>query len=94
MLQITNLTYNAWGRAFLDNASVSLPPGAKVGLVGRNGIGKSTLFKLILGELAGRRRRDQPAARPPASARSTRSTRPRRSACWRRFWKPTSSATP
>ena len=51
MLQITNLTYNAWGRAFLDNASVSLPPGAKVGLVGRNGIGKSTLFKLILGEL-------------------------------------------
>ncbi|MFO0285946.1 MAG: ABC-F family ATP-binding cassette domain-containing protein [Brevundimonas sp.] len=51
MLQITNLTYNAWGRAFLDSASVSLPPGAKVGLVGRNGIGKSTLFKLILGEL-------------------------------------------
>lgn len=33
------------------DASVSLPPGAKVGLVGRNGIGKSTLFKLILGEL-------------------------------------------
>ncbi|WP_029416078.1 ABC-F family ATP-binding cassette domain-containing protein [Brevundimonas bacteroides] len=53
MLQITNLTFNAWGRQFLDDASVSLPPGAKVGLVGRNGIGKSTLFKLILGELAG-----------------------------------------
>ena len=52
MLQIKNLTYNAWGREFLDDASVSLPPGAKVGLVGRNGIGKSTLFKLILGELA------------------------------------------
>ncbi|MFW2342000.1 ABC-F family ATP-binding cassette domain-containing protein [Brevundimonas sp.] len=52
MLQITNLTFNAWGRRFLDDASVSLPPGAKVGLVGRNGIGKSTLFKLILGELA------------------------------------------
>jgi ATP-binding cassette subfamily F protein 3 len=52
MLQITNLTFNAWGRQFLDDASVSLPPGAKVGLVGRNGIGKSTLFKLILGELA------------------------------------------
>jgi len=53
MLQITNLTFNAWGRQFLDDASVSLPPGAKVGLVGRNGIGKSTLFKIILGELAG-----------------------------------------
>ena len=52
MLQITNLTFNAWGRQFLDDASVSLPPGAKVGLVGRNGIGKSTLFKIILGELA------------------------------------------
>ena len=51
MLQITNLTLNAWGRQFLDDASVSLPPGAKVGLVGRNGIGKSTLFKVILGEL-------------------------------------------
>ena len=28
-----------------------IPAGAKVGLVGRNGVGKSTLFKLILGEL-------------------------------------------
>ncbi|WP_292054173.1 MULTISPECIES: ABC-F family ATP-binding cassette domain-containing protein [unclassified Brevundimonas] len=52
MLQITNLTFSAWGRQFLDNASVSLPPGSKVGLVGRNGIGKSTLFKIILGGLA------------------------------------------
>ncbi|WP_312138056.1 ABC-F family ATP-binding cassette domain-containing protein [Brevundimonas sp.] len=52
MLQITNLTFSSWGRQFLDNASVSLPPGSKVGLVGRNGIGKSTLFKIILGGLA------------------------------------------
>ncbi|HEX8469734.1 MAG TPA: ATP-binding cassette domain-containing protein, partial [Brevundimonas sp.] len=51
MLQITDLTFNAWGRKFLVDASVSLPPGSKVGLVGRNGIGKTTLFKLILGEL-------------------------------------------
>ena len=28
MLQISNLTYNAWGRQFLDDASVSLPPGS------------------------------------------------------------------
>jgi hypothetical protein len=35
MLQITDLTFNAWGRKFLEDASVSLPPGAKVGLVGR-----------------------------------------------------------
>lgn len=51
MLQINDLTFNAWGRKFFDHASVSLPPGAKVGLIGRNGVGKSTLFKLILGQL-------------------------------------------
>ncbi|ATQ43232.1 ABC-F family ATP-binding cassette domain-containing protein [Caulobacter mirabilis] len=51
MLQINDLTFDAWGRRFLDKAGVSLPPGSKVGLVGRNGVGKSTLFKLIVGEL-------------------------------------------
>jgi ATP-binding cassette subfamily F protein 3 len=51
MLQIDNLVFNGWGRRFFDSASVSLPVGAKVGLVGRNGVGKSTLFRLILGEL-------------------------------------------
>src|SRR5580692_3750692 len=51
MLQIDNLAFNAWNRRFFDSASVTLPVGAKVGLVGRNGVGKSTLFKLILGEL-------------------------------------------
>jgi ATP-binding cassette subfamily F protein 3 len=51
MLQIDDLVFNAWGRRFLDHASVLVPPQSKVGLVGRNGVGKSTLFKLILGEL-------------------------------------------
>ncbi|MBX9931315.1 MAG: ATP-binding cassette domain-containing protein [Methylobacterium sp.] len=50
MLQIEDLTFNAWGRRFFDRASVTVPPGTKVGLVGRNGVGKSTLFKIILGE--------------------------------------------
>jgi ATP-binding cassette subfamily F protein 3 len=52
MLQIENLTFDAWGRRFFDRASVMIPAGTKVGLVGRNGVGKSTLFKLITGELA------------------------------------------
>ena len=51
MLQIHDLTFDAWGRRFFDHATVSIPVGAHVGLVGRNGVGKSTLFKLILGEL-------------------------------------------
>ena len=50
MLRIDNLIFDAWGRRFFDSASVAIPAGTKVGLVGRNGVGKSTLFKLILGE--------------------------------------------
>ncbi len=52
MLQIDQLVFTAWGRRFFDRATVTLPIGGKVGLVGRNGVGKSTLFKLILGELS------------------------------------------
>ena len=51
MLQIDDLVFNAWGRRFFDHASLNLPPTAKVGLVGRNGVGKTTLFRLVLGQL-------------------------------------------
>jgi ATP-binding cassette subfamily F protein 3 len=51
MLRIENLVFDAWGRRFFDSASVFIPAGTKVGLVGRNGVGKSTLFKLIVGDL-------------------------------------------
>jgi ATP-binding cassette subfamily F protein 3 len=51
MLQLDSLTFNAWGRRFFDRASVNIPPTAKVGIAGRNGVGKTTLFKLIMGEL-------------------------------------------
>src|SRR5690349_16867694 len=52
MLRIDNLIFDAWGRRFFDSASVTVPAGTKVGLVGRNGVGKSTLFRLIKGEFA------------------------------------------
>lgn len=52
MLTISDLTYRIGPRLLFDRASAAIPPGAKVGLVGRNGIGKSTLFRLILGEIA------------------------------------------
>ncbi len=51
MLNIKNLTYRIAGRTLFDQAELSLPTGSRVGLVGPNGTGKSTLFKLIVGEL-------------------------------------------
>ncbi len=51
MLHIHGLTYRIGDRLLLDGASVAIPSSHKVGLVGRNGTGKSTLFRLILGEL-------------------------------------------
>jgi ATP-binding cassette subfamily F protein 3 len=52
MIQISDLTCRVAGRVLLDNASAFLPEGARVGVVGRNGTGKTTLFKLIAGDLA------------------------------------------
>jgi ATP-binding cassette subfamily F protein 3 len=51
MLQIADLTFRIAGRMLLDGAGLFVPAGHKVGLVGRNGTGKSTLLKLIAGEL-------------------------------------------
>jgi ATP-binding cassette, subfamily F, member 3 len=51
MLHINGLTYRIGGRLLLEEATVAVPEGHKVGIVGRNGVGKSTLFRLILGEI-------------------------------------------
>jgi ATP-binding cassette, subfamily F, member 3 len=51
MLSLSNLTYRIAGRTLMDNCSLSLNTGWKVGFVGSNGTGKSTLFRLITGEL-------------------------------------------
>jgi ATP-binding cassette, subfamily F, member 3 len=52
MLSLTGLTYRLGNRLLLDHATAQLPVSARTGLIGRNGCGKSTLFKLILGEIA------------------------------------------
>ena len=52
MLTIRNLTYRIDGRTLLEGADATVPSGAKVGLVGRNGCGKTTLFNLICGDLS------------------------------------------
>src|SRR5664279_1876688 len=52
MLSITDISIRLAGRLLIDNSSAQIVPGARVGLVGRNGTGKSTLFKAIRGELA------------------------------------------
>ena len=51
MLHINDLTYRVEGRLLIEHATVALPEGHKVGFVGRNGTGKSTLLRLILGEI-------------------------------------------
>ncbi|MEL6621137.1 MAG: ABC-F family ATP-binding cassette domain-containing protein [Pseudomonadota bacterium] len=52
MLRISDIIYAIAGRPLFENASAVIPEGHKVGLVGRNGTGKTTLFRLIRGELA------------------------------------------
>uniref|UniRef100_UPI003B51EB46 ABC-F family ATP-binding cassette domain-containing protein n=1 Tax=Roseovarius indicus TaxID=540747 RepID=UPI003B51EB46 len=52
MLRIDDISYSVAGRPLIEHASAVIPEGHKVGMVGRNGTGKTTLFRLIRGELA------------------------------------------
>ncbi len=47
MLQLSNIFYSIQGKPIFEDASAVIPTGHKVGIVGRNGTGKTTLFKLI-----------------------------------------------
>jgi ATP-binding cassette, subfamily F, member 3 len=51
MITLKNVVLRRGAKVLLDSASVSLNPGEKVGLVGRNGAGKSSLFALLNGQL-------------------------------------------
>src|ERR1700744_3633866 len=52
MLTSSDISIRLAGRLLIEHATVQITPGARVGMVGRNGTGKSTLFKAIRGELA------------------------------------------
>ncbi|HVY58173.1 MAG TPA: ABC-F family ATP-binding cassette domain-containing protein, partial [Xanthobacteraceae bacterium] len=52
MLTINDLSVRIAGRLLVDGASAQIPDGARVGLVGRNGTGKTTLFRVITGDIA------------------------------------------
>jgi len=51
MIFVKNVTLRRGVKVVLDNASVTFAPGEKVGLVGRNGAGKSSFFGLLNGNL-------------------------------------------
>ena len=51
MISISNISYFIGGRALYENASMFVRPDDKIGLIGLNGRGKSTLLKLINGDL-------------------------------------------
>ncbi|NNE58662.1 MAG: ABC-F family ATP-binding cassette domain-containing protein [Hellea sp.] len=52
MLHINDLTYRIEGRPLFEKATLAISQGMKMGFVGRNGTGKSTLFRLIKGDIS------------------------------------------
>lgn len=51
MIQLQNVSVQRGAKFLLDAAELTIYPGQKVGLIGANGCGKSTLFQLLLGSL-------------------------------------------
>ncbi|WP_367971175.1 ABC transporter ATP-binding protein [Vibrio scophthalmi] len=52
MITFSDIQLLRGGKPLLENASATIHPGDKIGLVGKNGCGKSTLFALIKDELS------------------------------------------
>src|SRR5688572_1459 len=52
MISVSNISYFIGGRPLYENASMFVKPNDKIGLIGLNGRGKSTLLKIITGELS------------------------------------------
>ena len=52
MLTLQNLSIRAGTKPLLESANLTVHPGQRIGLIGQNGVGKTTLFKTILQEVA------------------------------------------
>ena len=52
MLHLTDISKSFGSQMLLDEASLHVKPGMRVGLVGPNGAGKTTLLRLIVGEMS------------------------------------------
>lgn len=52
MIQVVGLSKSYGERVLFSDVTFSINKGERVGLVGKNGTGKSTLFKIILGEIS------------------------------------------
>ncbi len=51
MITLQNITLYQGATPLLEQASIAIYPGQKIGVIGRNGCGKTTLFKLLMGEM-------------------------------------------
>ncbi|TPW07146.1 MAG: ABC transporter ATP-binding protein [Alphaproteobacteria bacterium] len=83
MLEFNDLSYRIGGRPLFDGASAFIADGWKVGLIGRNGTGKSTLLRLIREE----------AGKGDGSISLRRKLRRPMSRCWRWCLLQTKNAT-
>ena len=72
VLQVRDLSVEVGGRYTLTGASFSLHAGDKVGLVGRNGAGKTSLLKVLAGRSAGRGGCGRPQRARSATSRRIR----------------------
>jgi ATP-binding cassette ChvD family protein len=50
VVEVSDLSKGFGDRMLIENLSFSLPPNGLVGVIGPNGVGKTTLFKMIIGE--------------------------------------------
>ena len=51
MIKLSNVSLQLGGKTLLDQASVTINPGERIAVIGANGTGKTTLFKVLQGEL-------------------------------------------